>query len=192
MSQPSSNSVYCSTKISFCGICSAIGAAPDFRCAFPTAVASVVLHTPILKHVLGIFGLTDASKENVRKILKKPGVEGSIVLYVGGMAELFFSSRKRERLFLSKRKGFIKLALVEGVDIVPVYLFGNTSVLTVVKTGLLAKLSRRLQVSLTYFWGKYSLPIPRDDKVRTWTQLLNNHLQGSNYFACHLEICRWP
>jgi 2-acylglycerol O-acyltransferase 2 len=84
---------------------------------------------------------------------------------VGGIAELFKSSRKEERLYLSKRKGFIKLALQENVDVIPVYLFGNTSVLTVVKTGVLADLSRRLGVSLTYFWGKWYLPIPRDDKV---------------------------
>jgi hypothetical protein len=30
---------------------------------------------------------------------------------------------------------------------------------------LLANLSRKLQVSMTYFWGKWFLPIPRDEKV---------------------------
>lgn len=38
-----------------------------------------------------------------------------------------------------------------------------------VKTGILAYLSRKLQVSLTYFWGKWFLPIPRDEKVRYTT-----------------------
>lgn len=152
-------------KISFGGICSAVAAPPEFRGTLKTAVAWALLHTPILKHVMGIFGLVNASKSNMKRILKKKGIDGSIVLYVGGIAELFMSSRKEEKLFLSKRKGFIKLALTEGIDVIPIYLFGNTSVLTVVKTGLLARLSRRLQVSLTYFWGKYYLPIPRDDKV---------------------------
>jgi hypothetical protein len=116
---------------------------------------------------MGIFGLIDASKHNLKRVLKKPGVAGSLVIYVGGIAELFMSCPEEERLFLSKRKGFIKLALTEGVDIIPIYLFGNTGVLTVLKTGLLATLSRKLQVSLTYFWGKLYLPIPRADKVRT-------------------------
>lgn len=151
--------------ISFCGICSAIHSEPVFRCKIPTAVASAVLQTPILKHVMGIFGLIDASKQNIQKTLKKPGVSGCVVIYVGGIAELFMSSRDEERLFLSQRKGFIKLALTEGVDVIPVYLFGNTSVLTVLRTGILATLSRKLQVSLTYFWGKYYLPIPRNEKV---------------------------
>lgn len=33
-------------------------------------------------------------------------------------------------------------------------------------SGPLASLSRKLQVSLTYIWGKLYLPIPRDEKVR--------------------------
>jgi 1-acyl-sn-glycerol-3-phosphate acyltransferase len=153
--------------IPFVSICAAVYAPPEFQCDLQTAVASVLLHTPILKHVMGIFGLIDASKHNLKRVLKKPGVAGSLVIYVGGIAELFMSCPEEERLFLSQRKGFIKLALTEGVDIVPIYLFGNTGVLTVLKTGLLATLSRKLQVSLTYFWGKFHLPIPRDDKVRT-------------------------
>lgn len=152
--------------ISFGGICSAVYAPAMFQGDLQTAVAWAVLHTPILKHVMGVFGLVDASKASVKRVFQKKGIDGSLVIYVGGMAELFMSCRKEEKLFLSKRKGFIKLALSEGVDVVPIYLFGNTSVLTVVKHGLLANLSRKLQVSLTYFWGKYHLPIPRDDKVR--------------------------
>ena len=69
------------------------------------------------------------------------------------------------KLYLKKRKGFIKLALQEGVDVLPVYLFGNTTVLSLMKTGVLANLSRKLQVSLTYVWGKWYLPIPRDCKL---------------------------
>lgn len=96
---------------------------------------------------------------------KSQGIDGSIVLYVGGIAELFKACRDEERLFLSKRKGFIKLALQEGVDVVPAYLFGNTRVLTIFKHGPLAALSRSTGIALTYFWGKYYLPIPRDEKL---------------------------
>jgi hypothetical protein len=92
-------------------------------------------------------------------------VEGTIVLYVGGIAELFLTDETDERLYLRKRKGFIKLALQQGVDVVPVYLFGNTNALSVLKTGFLAAISRKLQISLTYIWGKWYLPIPRDCKL---------------------------
>lgn len=150
--------------LSLCGMCSAVEGDPKFR-VIQTAVASALLKFPILKNVMGIFALTDASSKNLKRILQKPGISGSIVIYIGGMAELFKSSRKQERLFLSERKGFIKLSLREGIDIVPIYLFGNTSVLTVMKSGPLANISRKLKTSFTIFWGKYYLPIPRDDKL---------------------------
>jgi len=150
--------------ISFVGLCAWVNAPDDLR-YIKTAAASALLKTPILKNVMGIFGLTDASSGNIKRVLKNRGIDGCLVLYVGGIAELFKSSRREERLYLSKRKGFIKVALREGVDVIPVYMFGNTSVLTVVKTGPLAVLSRRLQAALTYFWGKYYLPIPRDEKL---------------------------
>ena len=151
--------------LSYASIASAIIAPDELRGKMPTAVADAVLYTPILKHVLGIFGLVSASKTSMVKTLKEKGVAGTIVLYVGGMAELFLTSSTEERLYLKKRKGFIKLALQTGVDIVPVYLFGNTTVLSVLQTGLLATISRKLQVSLTYIWGKWGLPIPRDCKL---------------------------
>lgn len=115
---------------------------------------------------MGIYGLTPASSGNITKILRsKKGIDSCLVLYIGGIAELFKSSRKEERLYIKNRKGFIKLALREGVDIIPVYLFGNTSCLTVWKNRFLASLSRKLQMSVTYFWGKYMLPIPRNEKL---------------------------
>ena len=131
--------------ISFVGILSAVhGTIPEFVGKLPTAVADALLHTPILKHVLGIFGLISASKKSLQRTLKKTGVFGTIVLYVGGMAELFLSDAQYEKLYLLNRKGFIKLALQEGVDVVPVYLFGNTTVLSILKTGFLANISRKV------------------------------------------------
>ncbi|CAB9499666.1 Diacylglycerol O-acyltransferase 2 [Seminavis robusta] len=149
--------------LSFCGICSLAVCDPDIG-QIKTATASVVHQTPILKNVMGIFGLVDASRKSMQRHFQNKGIDGCLVLYVGGIAELFKSSPVEERLFLSQRKGFIKLALKEGVDVIPAYLFGNTSVLSVLKHGPLADLSRKLQVSLTYMWGKYYLPIPRDEK----------------------------
>ena len=107
--------------ISFTGMCSAINAPPSLR-NVNTAAASAVLQTPLLKHVMGVFGLTDAAGPNLRRKFMKSGSEGSVVIYVGGIAELFLSSRKEERLYLSGRKGFIKMALKSGVDVIPIYL----------------------------------------------------------------------
>jgi len=53
---------------------------------------------------MGIFGLIDASSKNLKRYLARGGAKGSVVIYIGGIAELFKSSRKEERLYLSKRK----------------------------------------------------------------------------------------
>lgn len=150
--------------LSMCAICSAVSAEEEFRGTIPTGVASALLLTPILKHVMGIFNLIPASKENLKKQFKRGGIEGTVVLYVGGMAELFLSSAEEEVLYLKNRKGFIKLALQEGVDVIPIYLFGNTTVLSVIKTGLLANLSRKVRDSCCpglYYnvQTKYVLPL---------------------------------
>mmetsp|Transcript_18184 Transcript_18184/g.28268 ORF Transcript_18184/g.28268 Transcript_18184/m.28268 type:complete len:329 (+) Transcript_18184:208-1194(+) len=146
--------------LSFGGFCSKIAMPPKFY-PMPTAVASSLLSTPILKHVIGIWNLTDASSKNLRKVFKRDGTAGCAVLYVGGIAELFRCSLTEERLYLSKRKGFIKIALREGVEIIPAYFFGNTSVLSVATTGPIAALARKTGVTLTYFWGLWGLPLPR-------------------------------
>jgi hypothetical protein len=148
--------------LSFAGMCAATYNPVD-TLSVPTAAASVVLHTPLLKNLMGIFNLVDASAHNLQQLFQQGK---SVLIYIGGIAELFKSCRSEERLYLQKRKGFIKLALKEkNVDVVPVYLFGNTSVLSVMKHGPLAALSRKLQASLTLFWGKFYLPIPRDEKL---------------------------
>jgi len=147
--------------LSYAGFCAAVSK-PDDPGRVPTAVASVLLNVPLLKNLMGIFNLVDASASNMKRILKEGG---NIKIYIGGIAELFKCCRTEERLYLKKRKGFIKLALRAGVDIIPIYCFGNTSVLSVLTHGPLAALSRKLQASLTLFWGKWYLPIPRDEKL---------------------------
>jgi len=125
----------------------------------PTAAASVTKLFPILKDVLAVFGLIDASSKTLSKRLSKP--RGTFVLYIGGMIELFYSSPKEEVVFLKERKGFIKLALRSGADVVPVYMFGNTTVLSVLAWGPLESLSRTLGMSVTFFWGRFGLPVPK-------------------------------
>ena len=150
--------------LSYGGICAGIAASSKFD-NLVTAAAGAVLNTPIIKHVVGVFGLIDASAKSLKSHLSKGGVEGSCVLYIGGIAELFCCSTTKEQLVLKNRKGFIKLALQVGSDIVPLYFFGNTSVLSCFTNPFLESISRKYQVSLTWFWGVWGLPIPRPDKI---------------------------
>lgn len=53
----------------------------------------------------------------------------------------------------------------QGADVIPLYFFGNTSVLSTLKSAFLESISRKYQISLTWFWGVAYLPIPRPNKV---------------------------
>lgn len=96
--------------LSYGGLCAGLNMDARY-CKLKTAVAGAVLATPIVKHLVGIFGLIDASAGSLKKRLAKGGLEGGIVLYSGGIAELFKCSETEEILYLKNRKGFIKLAL---------------------------------------------------------------------------------
>jgi 2-acylglycerol O-acyltransferase 2 len=113
-----------------------------------------------MKHVIGIFGLIDASRKSLTSRLTKGK---SFVLYPGGIAELFLSSPTKEAIFA--RKGFIRLALQTGADVMPIYLFGNTTVLRVFTHPALMAVSRALGASLTLFWGRWGLPLPLPDPL---------------------------
>mmetsp|Transcript_7868 Transcript_7868/g.18747 ORF Transcript_7868/g.18747 Transcript_7868/m.18747 type:complete len:347 (+) Transcript_7868:38-1078(+) len=145
---------------SYGGVCSAVinyssPIRPAIVHMFPTAVASVLLSFPIMKHVLSIFGLVDASKKSMIKMCQKGKC---MVLYVGGIAELFMSSSKKEAI--KSRTGFIRLAMQQGADVVPLYLFGNTTALNVLKLPVLEKISRSMGASMTVFWGLFGTPCP--------------------------------
>ena len=60
---------------------------------------------PLIKHAVGVFGTCDASPKTLKKTLK----DRSVVLYPGGIAELFLCDDKEERIFVKRRKGFVKV-----------------------------------------------------------------------------------
>merc|ERR1712032_1204669 len=82
----------------------------------------------------------------------------------GGIAEMFLMRDDLEQIHVKGRKGFIKLALQAGTDIVPLYGLGHTHLYTVMdKSSFIGKffmdLSRRLQMSLIPFYGRFGLPL---------------------------------
>mmetsp|Transcript_15572 Transcript_15572/g.31605 ORF Transcript_15572/g.31605 Transcript_15572/m.31605 type:complete len:308 (+) Transcript_15572:181-1104(+) len=128
----------------------------------PTAAASAIFMLPFLRHVFSFFGIINSDKKTMMKNLKTRDV----LLYPGGIAELFLADRDEERLFFSQRKGCVKLALEAQCDILPSYILGNTDMFDIVKTDFIKKLSRKLGVSILFFYGRWFLPIPYRTKVR--------------------------
>eukprot|EP00274_Cyanoptyche_gloeocystis_P002326 CAMPEP_0196664752 /NCGR_PEP_ID=MMETSP1086-20130531/58250_1 /TAXON_ID=77921 /ORGANISM="Cyanoptyche gloeocystis , Strain SAG4.97" /LENGTH=176 /DNA_ID=CAMNT_0042001179 /DNA_START=369 /DNA_END=899 /DNA_ORIENTATION=- len=71
----------------------------------------------------------DASRATAKRILSK-GYNMNV--YPGGSEEIFLTRRGEHKVLLSKRKGFVRLALEHGCDLVPIYVFGEQDLYNVV------------------------------------------------------------
>ncbi|KAJ1621715.1 hypothetical protein T492DRAFT_619040 [Pavlovales sp. CCMP2436] len=129
--------------ISFGGICSAVvRASSPVLLEMPTAAASVILKFPFMKNVLGVFGLVDASKGPLMKRLR---ANKHVVLYLGGIAELFLFSTE---LILCVKTGWLTCVTQACTLSPPTHTPTHTR-------------AHKQQVSFTLFWGLFGLPIPR-------------------------------
>lgn len=75
-------------------------------------------------------GLASVSRESCENILSKGGRNGegmgrAITIVVGGARESLDAKPGSLKLVLKKRKGFVKLAIRQGADLVPVLAFGE-------------------------------------------------------------------
>lgn len=120
------------------------------------AIASVLFRIPVLAQLCHWFGSRPATTGNIHKLLD----QGSAGLMAGGIAEIFLSSREHEKVYLKKRKGFVKIALQRGAPLVPIYYFGNTQLLDFAGGPAMQKVSRSLRMSLLLFYGRWYLPVP--------------------------------
>lgn len=78
-------------------------------------------------------GACAATKEGMEALLEEPKGTAA-VLVPGGALEAINSDPDKIRLVLNRRKGFIKLALRYGVDLVPTFSFGEAFVYDQVKS----------------------------------------------------------
>lgn len=69
----------------------------------------------------------DASSTTAKYNLKK---NRSILIYIGGEKEQLMTETNKQKIYLLNRKGFIKLALQYGAQLVPMYAFGENELYT--------------------------------------------------------------
>lgn len=84
--------------------------------------ASVIFKIPIFRDILLWLGTVAYPASVIRKVLKKGY---SLTVLPGGMNEQILAEPCEHIAFIKQRKGFCKLALEAGVDIVPAYAFGE-------------------------------------------------------------------
>ncbi|KAK9808224.1 hypothetical protein WJX73_010719 [Symbiochloris irregularis] len=125
------------------------------------AIASIFFSLPLIKHNYAWVGCLSADKQSMLTALK----HSSLACLPEGIAGIFEgASPSREAIYLQHRKGFVKVAIEAGVDIVPIYTLGQSQILTFRGS---EKLSRMCRASIGLWWGWGGLPIPRPHKLIT-------------------------
>lgn len=121
--------------------------------------ASVVFRLPGVREFFLSLPYIDASRHVVEKALK---ADRSIFVCTGSGEESLLTKQGEDTLVLSRRKGFVRLALSYGCDIVPIFGVGNSDLFKTYSWGMSARmwLQKRLHVSIPIFHGRYLTPLP--------------------------------
>lgn len=82
----------------------------------------VALFVPISGIVLRWYGVEGVDAHNFEKLLRE-GTPTAVL--PGGFEEATITSNNENRVYIKKRKGFIKYALKYGTTIYPVFTFGE-------------------------------------------------------------------
>lgn len=80
---------------------------------------------PFYRDILMAMGLASVCKRSCRSILQ---MGDSIAIVIGGASESLSAYPGTNNITLKKRLGFVKIALREGADLVPVYGFGENDI----------------------------------------------------------------
>jgi hypothetical protein len=121
--------------------------------------ASVIFHLPVVRELFFHMGYIDANRKTCADALAKGK---SLHIVVGGEEESMYTTQGQDIVVLKKRKGFIRLALSYGVDLVPVFGVGNTDTYKTYNFGLKYRLwfQKKFGVALPVFHGRCFTPLP--------------------------------
>ena len=138
--------------------------------------ATVVFKIPVVREFFLTFGYIDASRPVASKALE----EGkSIFVCTGGEEESMYcnapktnqeesASEEEDVLILQNRKGFVRLALTHGADLLPMYGIGNNDVFTTYSWGIRIRrwIQKNLKIALPIFHGVWGTPLPYRKPIR--------------------------
>jgi hypothetical protein len=121
--------------------------------------ASVVFRLPGVREFFLSLPYIDASRHVVERALR---ADRSIFVCTGSGEESLLTKPGEDTLVLSRRKGFVRLALSFGCDIVPIFGVGNSDLFKTYSWGMGFRmwLQKRLHISIPIFHGRYLTPLP--------------------------------
>ncbi|XP_036975355.1 2-acylglycerol O-acyltransferase 3b isoform X1 [Acanthopagrus latus] len=96
---------------------------PGMRCTL--AILAGLFRVPLFREYIMGAGLCPVSKPSLVHLLSKSGKGNAVVIVIGGAAESLSSSPGANTVVVRHRKGFVRMALEFGADLVPVYSFGE-------------------------------------------------------------------
>ncbi|XP_026484302.1 2-acylglycerol O-acyltransferase 2-like isoform X2 [Vanessa tameamea] len=106
----------------------------DFYKVFPGMTCNMItlgghFRVPLFRELVLALGSCASSQESLLYLLDKNKNQGKcVVLFVGGAAEALDSHPGEYKVILSRRKGFVRVAMKSGAPLVPVFSFGETDV----------------------------------------------------------------
>ncbi|KAJ3588775.1 hypothetical protein NHX12_009629 [Muraenolepis orangiensis] len=101
-----------------------------FAEAFPgvrstLAVLNGLFRIPLFRDYIMSAGLLSVSRASLAHVLSKNGKGNALAIVIGGAEESLCSSPGVNTVVMRQRKGFVRIALEYGADLVPVYSFGE-------------------------------------------------------------------
>jgi len=128
-----------------------------------TLIASHLFKLPFMRDFLVACGAREVSRVAFERALTQGK---SVFLVPGGMREMQYSTSTAEDIYIcNSHKGFVRMAIKHGVDLVPVYSFGETKLLD----GAFPKLQKwcwkYIGMPFPLFVGRWGLPFPRQQPV---------------------------
>ncbi|TSL34516.1 Diacylglycerol O-acyltransferase 2 [Bagarius yarrelli] len=131
--------------------------AGGFAHAFPgvrssLAVLAGLFRMPLFREYLMFGRLLPVSKECLEYVLSRGDVGNAVVIIIGGAEESLASSPGVNTVVMKQRKGFVRLALENGADLVPVYSFGENELFPQVMLSE-GSVGRRLQALFKQVMG---------------------------------------
>lgn len=100
---------------------------------------NVNLNFPFYRELLLSWGMSNTSAENINYLLSQPTepvakvnddgfTSNGVFLMFGGAHEAFYCAPNTYKIFLNQRKGFVRIAIQNGVGLVPTITFGDTDI----------------------------------------------------------------
>lgn len=132
-----------------------------------TAGAAAVLRTPGLRYMINALWFVNVDRKSlIRHLRERPTDKephgGLVGIVPDGISGIFHSKPGTDVLHIGKKRGLMRIGLEEGVTFGAGWFAGTSDVFTIVQDpfGLMRTVSRKLGVSIFFFYGRWGLPIP--------------------------------